>query len=240
MLSDYELERYQRQIILTDFGIEGQEKLLASKILVVGVGGLGSVVALHLTATGIGTIGLVEKDIVSLHNLQRQILYREDEIGLPKLDIAINTLQRFNRKTNFVAHNCFFEENNAEEIAKQYDIIIDCTDNYKARFTINDICIKLNKPFIYGAIEETKGQMAVFNYNPPCANYRTLFPNEKELVTTSNNPKGVIGILPSIIASLQVNEVIKIITNIGTVMKDILFTIDILTLDIHKFKLPVK
>jgi molybdopterin-synthase adenylyltransferase len=238
MLSDSELERYQRQIILPNFGEVGQQKLLASKVLVVGLGGLGSVVALYLTAAGVGTIGLVEKDEVSVHNLQRQVLYREDEIGLPKLDQAEKTLKHLNSNVQFVKYDCFLDQSNAEQIIKDYDIVMDCTDNYTARYLINDTCLKLDKPFIYGTIGDTKGQMAVFNYQRPAANYRTLYPNEKELVREGNKNKGVMGVLPSVIASLQVNEAVKMITNTGIVMKDTLFMIDLLSLETHKFKLP--
>ncbi|MBQ9254482.1 MAG: HesA/MoeB/ThiF family protein [Bacteroidales bacterium] len=237
MLSKQELNRYQRQIILPDFGEIGQAKLKNAKILIVGVGGLGSVVSLYLTAAGIGTIGLVEKDVVSLHNLQRQVLYREDEIGMSKLECALRTLQRLNKETNFDTYDCFLTEENAEQIIANYDIIMDCTDNYTARYLINDTCVKLGKPFIYGTIGDTKGQMAVFNYGCNPTNYRDLYPNEQALKQQGNINKGVMGVLPSVIASLQVNEAIKIITSTGTVMKDTLFMIDLQTLDTMKFKI---
>lgn len=240
MLSDYELQRYQRQLVLPDFGEIGQCKLADAKVLVVGVGGLGSVSSLYLTAAGIGTIGLVEKDTVSLHNLQRQVLYREDEIGKSKLDLAVSTLKRLNREVKFVPYECFLTKDNAESIIKDYDIVLDCTDNYAARYLINDTCVKSGKPFIYATIGDTKGQLAVFNYKKPCADYRTLYPNEKELIAQGNINKGVMGVLPSVIASLQVNEAVKMITGTGEVMKDTLFMIDLLTLNTMKFKLPVK
>ena len=240
MLSEYELERYQRQLVLPDFGEVGQTKLLNAKVLVVGIGGLGSVSSLYLTAAGVGTIGLMEKDTVSLHNLQRQVLYRENEIGQSKLDLAVKTLKRLNRNIKLVPYNCFLTEENAEEIIKDYDIVLDCTDNYTARYLINDTCVKLDKPFVYATIGDTKGQLAVFNYKKPCADYRTLYPNEKELIAQGNINKGVMGVLPSVIASLQVNEVVKMITNTGEVLKDTLFMIDLLTLEAMKFKLPVR
>jgi len=238
MLNKSDLERYQRQIILPNFGEIGQQKLITSKVLVVGLGGLGSVVSLYLTAAGVGTIGLVEKDKVSVHNLQRQVLYREDEVGLPKLDLAEKTLKRLNSNVRFIKYDCFLDNSNAEQIIKDYDLVMDCTDNYTARYLINDTCLKLDKPFIYGTIGDTKGQMAVFNYQRPAANYRTLYPNEKELIREGNKNKGVMGVLPSVIASLQVNEAVKILTNTGIVMKDTLFMIDLLSLETHKFKLP--
>ncbi|MBP5412196.1 MAG: HesA/MoeB/ThiF family protein [Bacteroidales bacterium] len=239
-MTEYDLKRYQRQIILPDFGEEGQQKLLNAKVLVVGVGGLGSVAALYLTAAGIGTIGLMDNDVVALHNLQRQILYREDEIGQPKVDLAVKTLNRLNSQVQLIPYPYLLSHENATKILKEYDIVVDCTDNYPARYLINDTCVSLEKPFVYGSIGDTKGQLAVLNYQPPCANYRTLFPNEAELTILGNTNKGVMGVLPSVIASLQVNEVVKMITGIGKVMKDTLFTIDLSTLETHQFHLPVK
>ena len=225
MLTDYELERYQRQIVLPNFGAEGQEKLRNAKVLVVGIGGLGSVASLYLTAAGIG--------------LQRQVLYREDEIGQSKLELAVKTLSRLNSGVKLVPYDTFLTAENAKSVVADYDIVIDCTDNYTARYLINDTCVALGKPFVYGTIGDTKGQLAVFNYLPPCANYRTLYPNEKELVALGNVNRGVMGVLPSVIASMEVNEVVKMITGIGTVLKDTLFMIDLATMETMKFKLPV-
>ena len=235
-----DFSRYQRQIILPDFGEEGQQKLLNASVLVVGVGGLGSVAALYLTAAGVGTIGLMDADTVALHNLQRQVLYREDEIGESKVEKAVNTLGRLNSQVKIVPYPFFLTPENASDIIKDYDIIIDCTDNYPTRYLINDTCVTLGKPFIYGSIGDTKGQLAVFNYQSPSANYRTLYPNEKELVAQGNINRGVMGVLPSVIASLQVNEVVKMITGTGKVLKDTLFMIDLATLETHKFNLPVR
>ena len=235
-----DFSRYQRQIILPDFGEEGQQKLLNASVLVVGVGGLGSVAALYLTAAGVGTIGLMDADTVALHNLQRQVLYREDEIGESKVEKAVNTLERLNSQVKIVPYPFFLTSENASDIIKDYDIIIDCTDNYPTRYLINDTCVTLGKPFIYGSIGDTKGQLAVFNYQTPSANYRTLYPNEKELVAQGNINRGVMGVLPSVIASLQVNEVVKMITGTGKVLKDTLFMIDLATLETHKFNLPVE
>ena len=235
-----DLTRYQRQMILPDFGEEGQQKLLDSKVLVVGVGGLGSIATLYLTAAGVGTIGLMDNDVVALHNLQRQVLYREDEIGQPKVELAVKTLGCLNSQVKLIPYPYFLTQENATDIIKDYDIVIDCTDNYPARYLINDTCVTLGKPFIYGSIGDTKGQLAVLNYQPPCANYRTLFPNEAELTAQGNVNKGVMGVLPSVIASLQVNEVVKMITGTGKVLKDTLFMIDLATMETHKFNIPIQ
>lgn len=238
-MTNSEKERYNRQIILPDFGEEGQAKLKAAKVLVVGLGGLGSIASLYLTAAGFGTIGIMDDDSVAIHNLQRQILYREDEVGQSKALRAEETLHRLNSNVNLVTHNHRLTAENAEQIVSQYDIVLDCTDNYAARYLINDTCVKLGKPFVYGTIGDTKGQLAVFNYQPPAANYRTLYPNQEALVAQGNRNKGVMGVLPAVIASLQVNETVKIISGVGTPLKDTLFMIDLLTNETMKFRLPV-
>lgn len=240
MLTDRELERYQRQIVLPGFGTEGQERLRNASVLVVGVGGLGSVAALYLVAAGVGTLGLVEEDTVSLHNLQRQVLYREDEVGQPKLDAAIRSLQRLNSGVKLVPHPHFLAPDNARDIIAAYDLVLDCTDNFPTRYLMDDTCHALGKPLIYGSIGDTQGQLAVFHYQPPCSRYRLLFPNEKQLVERGNVNRGVMGVLPSVIASMQVNEAVKMITGTGTVLKDTLFTIDLATLDTHRFLLPIE
>lgn len=240
ILTDSEKKRYNRQIILPEFGEEAQAKLKAAKVLVVGLGGLGSVASLYLTAAGFGTIGIMDDDTVAIHNLQRQILYREDEVGLSKAKRAEATLERLNSDVNLVTYNHRLTAENAEQIVMQYDIVLDCTDNYSARYLINDTCVKCGKPFVYGTIGDTKGQLAVFNYQPPAANYRTLYPNQAALEAQGNLNKGVMGVLPAVIASLEVNEAVKIITGVGTPLKDTLFMIDLLTNETMKFKLKVE
>lgn len=240
MLSRSEIERYQRQIVLPNFGIEKQEKLKQAKILVVGIGGLGSVVSLYLTAAGIGQIGIVDQDIVNLTNLQRQILYREEEIGQRKVYLAHKTLQKLNSYVEIIPYNCYLDKSNAENIVKNYDIVMDCTDNYASRYVINDVCLALDKPFIHGTIGNTVGQLAVFNLGKPSSDYRVLYPDEKSMISQKNSSKGVMGVLPCVIASLQTNEAIKIITNSGVILKDTLLVIDLLTMEAQKFKLPTR
>lgn len=239
ILTDSEKKRYNRQIILPNFGEEAQAKLKAAKVLVVGLGGLGSVASLYLTAAGFGTVGIMDDDTVAIHNLQRQILYREDEVGLSKAKRAEATLERLNSDVNLVTYNHRLTAENAELIVMQYDIVLDCTDNYSARYLINDTCVKCGKPFVYGTIGDTKGQLAVFNYQPPAANYRTLYPNQAALEAQGNLNKGVMGVLPAVVASLQVNEAVKIVTGVGTPLKDTLFMIDLMTNETMKFKLKV-
>lgn len=228
MLTKEELDRYNRQIILPSFGVESQEKLKVASALVVGVGGLGSVSSLYLVASGIGRIGLVDNDSVSISNLQRQILYREDELEISKVERAKETLGRLNSNVKIDTYNSFLSVENAISIIKDYDIIIDGTDNFKARYLINDVCIGLGKPFVYASIGDYYGQVAVFNFNNNSSCYRDLFPNYNELHNRENKNKGVMGVLPSIAASLQVNEAIKIITSTGNPLINKLLTFDIL------------
>lgn len=239
-LTDSEKKRYNRQIILPNFGEEAQAKLKAAKVLVVGLGGLGSVASLYLTAAGFGTIGIMDDDTVAIHNLQRQILYREDEVGLSKAKRAEATLERLNSDVNLVTYNHRLTAENAEQIVSQYNLVLDCTDNYSARYLINDTCVKCGKPFVYGTIGDTKGQLAVFNYQPPAANYRTLYPNQAALEAQGNLNKGVMGVLPAVVASLQVNEAVKIVTGVGTPLKDTLFMIDLMTNETMRFKLKIE
>lgn len=183
MLSEKEIERYNRQILIPSFGEVGQAKLKEAKVLVIGLGGLGSVASLYLVAAGVGTVGIMDKDTVSIHNLQRQILYREDEVDMSKVLLAEKSLKRLNSNVNIVAYNCFLTQENARDVIQNYDIVLDCTDNYATRYLINDTCVELDKPFVYGTIGDTKGQMAVFNYKANASSYRDLYPEQEKLKT---------------------------------------------------------
>ena len=229
MLTQEELDRYNRQIILPDFGIEAQEKLKNASVLIIGVGGLGSVSSTYIVASGIGKLGLVDIDTVSVSNLQRQVLYRQDEVGKSKVLLAKQSLERLNQNTEIIAYNQYFDKDNAIDIIKDYDVIIDGTDNFKTRYLINDVCVGLGKPFVYGSIQSYSGQVSVFNLKENSCTYRDLFPNSEELSCKENSDKGVMGVLPSITASIQANETIKIITNTGEVLNNKLLTFSIQT-----------
>lgn len=207
--------RYIRQTTLRGFGEEGQRKLQNSSVLVVGAGGLGVPVLQYLNAMGVGTIGIVENDKVELSNLQRQPIYSEQDIGRPKISVSIEKLQAQNSTTKFHCHNEFLGTENVLEILKPYDVIVDATDNFPTRYLINDACVILHKPFVYGALHAFEGQVSVFNYqNGPT--YRCLFPQmpgKEEMPDCNVN--GVLGILPGIIGNFQTLEVIKILTGIG-------------------------
>src|SRR5690606_8545107 len=207
--------RYIRQTTLRGFGEEGQRKLQNSSVLVVGAGGLGVPVLQYLNAMGVGTIGIVENDKVELSNLQRQPIYSEQDIGRPKISVSIEKLQAQNSTTKFHCHNEFLGTDNVLEILKPYDVIVDATDNFPTRYLINDACVILHKPFVYGALHAFEGQVSVFNYqNGPT--YRCLFPEMPGKGEMPDcNVNGVLGILPGIIGNFQALEVIKILTGIG-------------------------
>ncbi|MEE1225891.1 MAG: HesA/MoeB/ThiF family protein [Bacteroidales bacterium] len=213
MLEEKDFLRYSRQIELEGFGVEGQEKLKQAKVLIVGVGGLGSIASLLLVASGVGVIGLIDKDKVSLSNLHRQILYRESQIGEEKVEKAKENLREVNSDCKIICYNEFLSKENAENIIKDYDIVVDCCDNFATRYVINDACQRLKKPFVYSAISDFEGQVALLNCEEDSANYRTFFPEENLLKEDSNKNKAVIGVLPSITASIASNEVIKFLIN---------------------------
>lgn len=237
MLSKEELLRYSRQIELENFGIKGQEKLKQAKVLIVGVGGLGSIASLLLVASGVGKIGLVDGDSVSLSNLHRQIIYKQSQIGERKAEKAKENLSSLNSNCDIVAYDEYLTEENAERIISEYDIVLDCCDNFATRYVINDACLRLGKPFVYSAIEECRGQIAFFEPNNGKANYRTLYPNESELKQEENSSKAVIATLPALAASLATNEAIRFLVNGKSELKDKLLCIDLTTLNIQIFNL---
>ena len=220
-------ERYERQCILSEIGPEGQDKLRKAKVLLVGVGGLGSPISLYLTGAGIGTLGLIDDDIISTSNLQRQILYTEEEVGLSKVRQAKKKLQALNSDVCIEAYPFKLTPENADELIETYDIIVDGCDNFTTRYLINDTCLKKNKIYVYGAIRAFDGQVSVFNYPGSHSTYRSIYPNEEEILNMPHPPKGVIGITPGIIGCVEATEVIKIICNFGEILSDNLWTINL-------------
>ena len=225
-LTSREKERYNRHIILQDIGIQGQEKIKDSRVLVVGAGGLGSPVLYYLAAAGIGHIGIMDDDIVSESNLQRQILYDTTNVGTGKATVAATKLCQLNPFCGITPYTTRLTDGNALEIIAAYDIVVDATDNLYTRYLINDACVLLGKPFVYGSIREFEGQLSVFNYHDG-PTYRDLFEYHDE-VKNFSQPLGVIGALPGIIGSLQANEVIKIILEKTGVLSGKLLTLDIM------------
>jgi len=235
-------ERYQRQILLKGFGLEGQHKLLQAKVLVVGAGGLGCPALQYLAAAGVGTIGIVDEDIVSITNLHRQILFTVDDIGLPKASTAKERLAKLNPEISINAYNERLTTNNALAIIKDYDIVIDATDNFSSRYLINDACVLLNKPIVYGAVSQFEGQVAILNYHSTTsiasANYRDLFPKppiDGEVLNCAE--VGVLGVLPGIIGSMQASETIKLITGIGKPLVNTVLTYHSLTNQLYEIEI---
>lgn len=221
--------RYDRQIILPEIGEAGQQKLRNSKVLIIGIGGLGSPIALYLAGAGVGTIGLVDDDVVSLTNLQRQVLYSEKELGMSKALCAAKRLEQLNGDININAYSVSFTEKNAKELINQYDIIIDGCDNFATRYLINDICLALDKVYVYGAICGFEGQVSVFNYQKSGTDYRHFYPDEEEMKKIIT-PKGVLGVTPAVVGSVEANEVIKVICDFGEILSGKLWTIDLRTM----------
>lgn len=236
-------ERYQRQIILTDFGEEGQRKLQQASVLVVGAGGLGCPALQYLAAAGVGTIGVVDDDVVSLHNLHRQILFTSGDVGRPKTETAAERLQLMNPEVNIQTHPVRLTNQNALDILAPYDLVLDGTDNFATRYLINDACVLLHKTLVYGAISQFEGQMAVFNLplDEQAVNYRDLFPQPPQPGSVLNCAEaGVLGVLPGLIGILQATEVIKLITGMGKPLVNQLLTYNALTSESFVFDLAAK
>jgi adenylyltransferase/sulfurtransferase len=215
-----ETNRYQRQIQLKEIGSVGQEKIAKAKVLVIGAGGLGCPALQYLAAAGVGTIGIVDFDVVELSNLQRQILYTVVDLGQSKAITAAKKLEALNPEIKIDSYNFQITSKNAFEILENYDIIIDGSDNFATRYLINDACVLLDKPLIYGAVLRFEGQIGVFNLADKDTNnktnYRDLFPKPPDLDSAiSCNDVGVLGVIPGIIGTMQATEALKIITGIG-------------------------
>ncbi len=227
-MTEAQLQRYDRHIILGGIGIEGQERLLQSRVLLVGAGGLGSPVALYLTAAGVGTLGIIDGDTVSISNLQRQVLYTEDEVGRQKTECAARRLHSLNSDVCIESYPYMLTADNAEDIISGYDIVVDGTDNFSTRLLISDTCERLCKPFVYGAIRALEGQVAVLCKGK--ATYRTLMNAMGVNGDTPNPDKSVVGTTPGVIGSIQASQVIQLICGYGNPLIDRLFTIDLTTL----------
>jgi sulfur-carrier protein adenylyltransferase/sulfurtransferase len=245
MLLPEEKRRYQKHLLLPQIGEEGQTKLKNARVLVVGAGGLGCPVLLYLSAAGIGKIGVIDADIVDMTNLQRQVLYRVEDIGKSKAVIAVSRLKKLNDSIDYEIINNRFKPENAESILQNYDIIVDCTDNFPTRYAINDFCVKLRKPFVYGAIHQFEGQVSVFNFKNSEGilgpTYRCLFPEEPADGEIPNCAEiGVLGILPGTLGMYQANEVVKMITGIGIVLSGQLLMVDLLENTSQKIKFKRK
>jgi len=240
--SPEELARYSRHIILPDFNIEGQKKLKQGKVLVIGTGGLGAPLLLYLAAAGVGTIGMVDFDVVEDSNLQRQVLFTRDDIGQPKVLAAKKRLEALNPFIKFVAHQTALTTDNAMEIIKDYDVIADGTDNFPTRYLVNDACVLLGKVNIYASIYRFEGQATVFNYKNKLGilgpNYRDLFPTPPPPgLVPSCAEGGVLGVLPGILGSIQASEVIKVLSGVGEPLNGRLFLFDAASFETRTLKI---
>jgi len=236
-LTTEDLSRYSRHLILPEVGMEGQQKLKAARVLCVGAGGLGSPLALYLAAAGIGTLGLVDLDVVDVSNLQRQIIHSTKDIGRKKLDSAEEKLLALNPALNVVKHETMLSSANALDILKDYDIVADGTDNFPTRYLVNDACVLLGKPNVYGSIYRFEGQASVFaTKQGPC--YRCLYPEPPPPgLVPSCAEGGVLGILPGLVGVIQATETIKLILGKGESLAGRLLLIDALNMRFRELKL---
>jgi molybdopterin/thiamine biosynthesis adenylyltransferase/rhodanese-related sulfurtransferase len=235
MLNQSEIEKYSRQIILEDIGEEGQLKLKKAKVMVVGAGGLGCPVLQYLAAAGAGNIGIVDFDLVDGSNLHRQVLYNEEDIDKPKAEVAAERLRKQNSNIEIISYNEKLSKHNIDTLLNDFEIIVDCTDNFESRYLIDEVCTRTQKPMVYGSVHRYQGQVSVFNYykknlNPPT--YRYLYPKPPEPGSGLDcSEGGVLGVLPGIIGTMQAAEVIKIITGAGEVLSGKLLCFDMRSME---------
>lgn len=236
-MKDY-LIRYQRQITLVEFGSQAQEKLANAKVLVIGVGGLGCPALQYLVAAGVGHIGIADFDTVHLSNLHRQILFGQNDIGKKKVMVAKEKLTQLNNLVQIETYDVQWKQEHCVQYFPFYDFIIDATDNFASRYLINDACVLLSKPLVFGAVNKFEGQVAVFNNAKEACNYRDLFPtppNNNEVANCAT--AGVIGVLPGVIGSMQATEVIKLITGVGKPLEKQLLNYNALNQSIYTIQL---
>ena len=238
-LNKKEIERFSRQIILKDIGPSGQEKIKRAKVLIVGLGGLGCPVAEFLTRAGVGNIGIIDNDLVNLSNIHRQSLYDSDDINKSKVKSAKKKLNKINSRTVVKTYNIRLKKNNVEKIIKNYDFIVDGSDNFTTKFLINDNSLKLKKFLVVGAISKFDGHLFTYNFKnkkTPCL--RCFFQEDKisdDILNCEN--EGVIGTIAGILGTLQANEVLKQILNIGQNLEGKILILDLLNLSFRKVKI---
>lgn len=238
MISSEQKERYSRQILLEEIGRPGQERLLAGRVLIIGAGGLGSPAALYLAAAGVGTIGLADGDEVELSNLQRQILHFTPDIGAAKVSSAAKKLSALNPEVTVVKHQTSVTTENIEDILAGYQFVVDATDNFPARFLINDSCVRLGIPYSHGGVLRFLGQaITVLPHSSPC--YRCIFPEPPpEDVASACCRDGILGAVPGIIGSIQATEAIKYLTGTGDLLAGRLLTYDALRMRFREVPVP--
>lgn len=228
MLNKLEKERYSRQMMLPEIGEEGQSRLKRSHVLIIGVGGLASTAAQYLVSAGVGQITLVDGDVVESSNLARQVLYTTKDLGKKKVEVAQKRLQSLNEDCLLQVHDVYFSSENAAELLREVDVVLDCTDNYSTRYVLSDLSAEKGIPLVYAALHKYEGQLAVFNYKGG-PSYRHLFPDEGK---AQNIPTcveaGVFSTLPALMGLQQANEALKILLDLGDVISGKLLTINVL------------
>jgi adenylyltransferase/sulfurtransferase len=240
-LSEAQFERYARHLVLDEVGEEGQRKLMDARVLVVGAGGLGSPLLLYLAAAGVGTLGVIDDDVVDLSNLQRQIVHATESIGLPKVESAKRTLFHINSEVKIETHQARLTEANVANYVGAYDLVADGSDNFATRYSLNDACFRLKKPLIGAALSPFEGQLSTFKayLGPPHPCYRCLF---REPPPPDSVPRcetaGILGAIAGVMGTLQATEVLKEILGIGESLSGALLIYDALRADFHKIKLP--
>lgn len=236
-LDQKEVIRYSRHLLMPQVGLSGQEKIKNSSVLIVGTGGLGSPIALYLAAAGVGKIGLVDFDVVDETNLQRQVIHSTSKVGIPKVESAKTFLEDLNPMIEIIPYNVMLESTNIEEIAKDYQIIVDGTDNFSTRYLLNDYCVFTKKPYVYGSIFRFEGQISVFDaQRGPC--YRCIFPSPPPVgVVPSCGEGGVFGVLPGTVGTIQATEVLKLILGLEEKSIGKLFLYDALDMTFQSIQL---
>jgi molybdopterin/thiamine biosynthesis adenylyltransferase/rhodanese-related sulfurtransferase len=226
LLTPAQLRRYSRHVLIPEVGQEGQRKLLDARVLLIGAGGLGSPIGLYLAASGVGTIGFVDDDVVDESNLQRQVLHGVDRVGMLKVDSAELTIRGINPETNVVKHVERLDAGNVERLIGGYDVIVDGTDNFDTRYVLNDAAVKLRKPVVHGSIYRWDGQVTTFvPFEGPC--YRCMYPTQPpEDLAPGCSVAGVLGVLPGIVGMLQANEVFKLVLGVGETLSGRLLMLD--------------
>lgn len=226
-ISKKDAGRYSRQLLVDDFGVSGQKSLKSSRVLIVGAGGLGCPVATYLGAAGVGTLGIIDYDHISLDNLHRQVAYKETQVGQSKSQGLADNIKLQNSDVNTVVHNTLLDSSNALEIFRNYDIVCDCTDNVATRYLINDVCVLLNIPLVSGSALRWDGQISVYHYGSECPCYRCLFPSPPDPGSVTNcNEGGVLGPIVGTIGSMQALEVMKIAAKVSTTLAGKLLLFD--------------
>lgn len=226
-----ETNRYHRQMLLPELGAEGQSRLRRAKVLIVGVGGLGSPIALTLAGAGIGTLGFIDDDVVSLTNLHRQLLYGESHVGHPKAEAAAARLADLNSEVSLHPYVGRLTAVNARDLIAGYDLVMDGCDNFATRYVIDDACAQLGIPYIYGAVGGLEGQVSVFHHGPVPRRYRDLYPDEQAMLTMPQPGKEILGTVPGVVGNVMAQQAIQLIAGFGELLSGRLWTINLATLE---------